>query len=135
MLLRLIALFLLFPLIIGFTSSSNSTFIFEFSSSTASSDVLIHAAVSSLEQSGFRQVGSCTGTRCSNTGVGLQYGNHPIWVEVSSPSPMQLQFAFEQLHGGCGTGNPEVTGAKDVMTRVRAALESRFGLAIVDDTH
>lgn len=130
MILRVIAMLLLLPLLIGSSSSSNSTFVLEFTSSSATSDALISAAISSLEQSGFHRAGSC----CSDNGIELQYGHRPVFVYVSSSTSGQLQLSFEELRGGCSS-IPEVAGAKDIATRVRSNIESRFGPAVVTEAH
>lgn len=130
MLLRVIAILLLLPLLMGTSSSSNSIFILEFTSNSAPSDSLVPAAISSLEQSGFRRVGNC----CSDIGIELQYGNHPVWVYVSSSAPGQLQLSFKELRGGC-SNVAEVAGVKDTIARVRSNLESQFGPAIVSEVH
>ena len=127
---RVIAILLLIPLLMGTTSSSNSIFIFEFTSTSVPSDSLVPAAISSLEKAGFRRVGSC----CSNIGIGLQYENHPVFVEVSSSATGQLQLSFKELRGGC-SNIPEVAGAKDAIARVRSNLESQFGPAIIRAAH
>jgi len=130
MLLKLISILLLTPLLLGATSSSNSTFVFEFSSPSASSAYLLPAAIYSLEKVGFRQVGSC----CSNIGIELQYANHPVFVEVSSSAPGRLQLSFKELRGGC-SNVPEVAGTKDAVASVRSNLEAQFGPGIVRAAH
>jgi hypothetical protein len=126
MVLRAVATLLLMSILIGASNSSNSVFVFEFSSNPTS-ESLVSAAIAALEQSEFHAV-------ANNHRTELQYRNQPIWAYVSSPAPGQLHVSLAQLRGGCGH-NPEVTGANETIARIRANLESQFGHASIAERH
>ena len=130
MFIRLIAILLCIPLLLGASSSSNSAFVFEFNSSSASSDSLVRTAINSLEKFGFHRVESC----CAATGVELQYGNRPVFAYVASPAHGLLQISLAEIRGGCSS-IPEVAGVKDAIAHVRSDLESQFGSASVSEYH
>jgi hypothetical protein len=119
----MMVLFFMLAILLGATNASRSTFLIQFKQEVASSELLVSTAIAELERNGFHQI--------ENKGnKELQYGNTAIWVRVASPVDGRLELSFLQLRGGCGD-NPEVSGARELLTKVRSSLEAQFGVSIV----
>jgi len=121
---RTVAVCLTVLFLVGASNSSRSTYVVRFSSA-ASSVQLTEAATSEFREKGFHRQGG---------GKEFQYKSAAIWVAISSGQPGELRLVFTQMRGGCGN-NPEVAGAKEVVSQIRAALEAQFGPSEVSETH
>lgn len=116
---QIIALLFVLPFMLAASSSSRTMFVLTSIAPEATSNALISAAATVIEQNGFHRA-------TENMELNYQHNSAAIWVKISSPSARQLRLEFRQLRGGCRHVK-EIDGANALMLLVASSLQQTFG--------